>query len=301
MKITYALQKSDEIYSAPEEKGAIDLDTALQLFENFTAMKFFPDKIEGILDSNVISIIFTDENKRTLKLSATNNKGVSVSFENSKEFFQLFLPNLFEGREPEYYAEDFIEFFFNSEIENKVNLTSKDVLDTFYEVNPLKKPLPGSSHSFSSSGRKNYKKLYFTLPFLIFSLLILRVGFVHGFEGMLYVQIFFGILWVPGIILHLSYGIKNNNAEVFIKDSTCTYEKNGKTITFKRSDIYNYDINESKKSSAPWGAYRYFWVVLHDRQQIVITNFVAEPEEILDALGLEYKVDEHMIPFLPLI
>jgi hypothetical protein len=116
------------------------------------------------------------------------------------------------------------------------------------------------------------------------------------------IQLLISLFWFPGTLLHLTYWFKNNNATVKVdqKAKIIKYIKDDKEISFNRQEIVNCEINESRNWSAPWSGYRYLLIVLKDHRKVVISNFITEPEKIIDLLKLNFKIDKRTIPFLPI-
>ena len=110
------------------------------------------------------------------------------------------------------------------------------------------------------------------------------------------------LFWLPGAIVHLSYWFKNRDATVTIDslEKTIEYKQNKRYIKFNQTDISFCEMNETRSFGAGWRNYRYLWFVLKDKRQILVTNFITEPENIIKPLKLKCDVEKRTIPFLPI-
>ena len=80
-----------------------------------------------------------------------------------------------------------------------------------------------------------------------------------------------------------------------------TYIQGDKEIKFDRDDIFRCQVTTGKSSLyTTVHNYSYVWFILNDSKHIVITCFVADPHEVVEALHCKYEEKERIFPFLPI-
>lgn len=300
MTFTYNIKKVDFFSDQVEEMGQVDLGGAIEAFQRFPFDEQLMEARQRELTSCLPTIIFTSNDNISLKVWAQDDKGFCLLYDNRKELVDFYLSNDFEKNPEGFAVEEFIEQFFNGTIEQSLSLSEKG-----FEQDNLFKPRKIHSDktvTFSFRNTNMLKPFLWIVPYLTLAIFFFATDLVHKFEFGLSVHFFMGFLWFPGIIVHASYWLKNHNTTVTIdlKAKTIEYQKNSQTIKFSRNDIYNCEVNESRSVWSPWNSYCYLWIVLKDHKQIVITNFITEPETIISLLKLNFKTDRRSIPFLPI-
>ena len=129
-----------------------------------------------------------------------------------------------------------------------------------------------------------------TIPWLILSIIAFVYDYNNKFQMGIYVHMILCLFWLPSFILYISYWIKNENAIVKIDplEKTIAYEKDGKRVIFNRNEIVKCFINEEASSSARSNtkSYKYIHFILKDKRDVIITNFITEPENIAKTLNL---------------
>jgi hypothetical protein len=305
MTFTCNIQKVDFFIDQIEEKGQVNLDQAIDIFQNFPFDDQLKEASKRELMSSLPTVTFKSEDGSTLSIWAENDKGFSFHYDNGKQCSNFYLSNNFEENPQGIAAEEFIELFFKKTIEQELDLIeieeeNNEDEDEIPETH--KKASKSNIVTFSFSDTVKYKLYLWTLPWLGLALLLFKVDAEHNFEMGWGAHLLFAFFWLPSTIIHLSYWLRNNGAVVSINTSTktITYEKDGQQIKFTRNDIHHCEINETRSYNAAWINYRYIWFVLKDKRQVVITNFITEPENIIDALKPHFKVDKRTIPFLPI-
>jgi hypothetical protein len=300
MTFTYNIKKVDFFTDQVEEMGLVDLAGAIEAFQRFPFDDQLKEARQRELTSSLPKIIFTSNENKTLEVWALDDKGFCLLYDNGTEVADFYLSNDFEKNPEGFAVEEFIEQFFNGTIEQSLCLVEKDVKqDNLFEPHLI---LSGKTLTFSYRDTNMLKPFLWIVPSLILAIFLFATDLVNKFEFGWRVHFLMGFLWFPGIIVHASYWLKNHNSSVTIdpKAKTIEYQKNGQTIKFNRNDIYNCEVNESRSVWSPWNSYCYLWIVLKDHTQIVITNFITEPETIINSLKLNFKTDRRSIPFLPI-
>jgi len=299
MTFTYNIQKVDFFVDQIEDKGQIDLDGAIDAFQNFRFADQLKQADERELTSCLPTISFKSNDGKTLGIWAQDDKGFFLHYDNGSKVSEFFLSNDFEKNPEGLVAEEFIEQFFDGTIEQLLKLEDKLTEGNESEVKPT---TSNQLIEFSFANTKKIKYYLWTVPFLIMAVFLFKTDIEKHFELGWGLHIMCSFLWLPGTIVHLSYWLKNHNVTVRVdpQAKTLEYEKDGQVIKINRNEIYNCELNETRSGRAPWNSYRYLWIVLNDRKQIVITNFITEPENIINLLKLNFKTDRRTIPFLPI-
>jgi hypothetical protein len=294
LTITYNIQKVDFFVDQIEEKVQVDLDGAIDAFQNFPFEDQLKQAAQRELTSCLPTISFKNSDGKTLGIWAQDDKGFFLFYDTGKQTSEFFLSNDFNKNPEGLTVEEFIELFFNGTIEQSIKLNDKFVENN--DSNDKKTEL-GSIVTFSFSDTNKFTPLVWTILYFILALAIFRVDMVNKFEIGWGIHLLMGFFWIPGMILHISYWIKNNSARVtiFPKEKIIEYEKNGQVIKFSRNEINNCEVNEGRRI---WSGYSYLWIVLKDERKIIITSFIAKPELIVDMLNLNFKTRNRVIPFL---
>jgi hypothetical protein len=301
MEIKCTIQKFDFFEDQFADKGNVDLDTAVQLFQDFEFTEQLKEAKKLETESCLPTIIFESNDGKKLTISAYDENGFSLYYENIKKEAEFFISNNFEENPSGILVEEFIEMFFEQTIEDELVLENKKKIVVKEKVEVSKSKNTNSvTYSFNDKGKLRY--FLWSSPWVIFSILFVYFNMTSEFKIEWYYLFFLCLFWVPALIVHISYWFKNKNVRVIIdrNEKTLTYEKNGKIIKFNRSDIKLCELNHSSYSRSTMTDYSYLWFILNDKQKIVITNFVTEPENIINALNLKYTSEKRTAPFLPI-
>ncbi|PZX49028.1 hypothetical protein LV84_04305 [Algoriphagus ratkowskyi] len=301
MEIEYSIQKFDFFPDQFDEKGKVDLDSAIGVFQNFEFLEQLKSAERLETTSCIPTIIYKSNKGKKLTISAFDGNGFSLLYETAEKEVEFFISNNFEENPSGILVEEFIEMFYEQTIENELILVNKEQIIT-EEKEQIIKPTNKNViiYSFKDKGKLRY--FLWSLPWLIISIILAYYNLKSGFQfGWYYVGLVC-LFWFPALIVHLSYWFKNKNARVLIDrtEKTLTYEKDGEIIKFNRSDIKLCEWNHSNYSRSTMFEYSYLWFVLNDKRKIVITNFVTEPENIINALNLKYSSEKRTAPFLPI-
>ncbi|HEY4784446.1 MAG TPA: hypothetical protein VIH57_00290 [Bacteroidales bacterium] len=298
MTITYQIQKVDFFVDQIEDKGQIDLEDAISVFQNFPFEDQLRQASDRELTSCLPSITFVSSLGASLKIFAQDTNGFFLHYDNGIKEADFYLSNDYNRNPEGLNVEEFIEQFFNGNIEQSLKL-----VDRQEESDNDQLIQSGKKHFVTYSYKQNNFKYYlWTVPFLIFSLIVLAIFHFKNLENEWGVTLLSSVLWLPGTIVHLTYWIKNKNTIVKIDthQKTIEYEQNGYMIKFNRNEISKCELNISRSLQAPWSSYRYLLIILKDRRKIIITNFIIDPEDVIGLLKLNYRIDRRAVPFLPI-
>lgn len=298
---TWKTQFTENYSDQFQQKGAISKEKAVEEFQLFPWDKEI-DEFKRRKDNPTIpKIIFDSDDQRQLIISSVSNKGYEVEYTNrtSNKYSDFYLSSDFENKN--YAPEEIIEFFFDKDIEPHLKL--KDIPKP--EIVPSKeiKERKAPKNIEFVFNPKHFKTLgFFTFVWLGLSIALFVVDKTKGAHLPIIFHLFFALAWVPTILLHLTYYIKNYSAKVIIdtKNHELTYIKGSKEIKFDRDDIFRCQVTLNSSGRASWDNYSYVWFILNDKTYISITCFIADPYEIVDTLNCKYEEQTRSIPLLPM-
>lgn len=304
MTFTCNIKKVDFFIDQDEELGQVTIEHAIEIFHDFPFAEQFKELSVRELSSSLPTITFKSANKKELAIWAKNEEGFYLHYNSGNKISDFYLSNNFEKNTERLIVEDFIALFFNGTIEKSLNLKNRMQLQP--EIEEKSESLNDTESlnivTYSFKGASRNKDLFWLLPWLIVTLLLLKMESKNFSEIRWGIYIMLSFFWMPSIIIHISYWIKNYGSKVTIdtKSKKMTYQKNGQIIEFSRDDIHHCEVNETRSFKVSWYGYRYIWFVLKDKRQVVITNFITEPDNIIDALKPNFKIEKRTIPFLPI-
>ncbi|MBL7901489.1 MAG: hypothetical protein JNK73_05790 [Bacteroidia bacterium] len=295
---TWKVQFSENYTDEFIQKGPIDKEKAVEEFQLFPWDKEIDDYKRRDDNPTVPKIIFNSDDNRQLVLASTSNKGYEAEYTNilTNKFSNFYLSSNFEKKN--YTPEEIIEFFFDNTLEEHIDL--KDIPKPI-EKKPADKKSPDNlEYNFRPSFRPLFSFNFFF--WLGLSVCYILLAFKEPSLPK-WVLFFFAITWPIPIMVHLTYYLKNSGAKVIIdkRNHDLTYIKGSQEIKFNRDDIFRCQVTYSKNTR--WSLcddYSYVWFILHDRTYIVITHFVADPNEIVEKLNCKFETRASGA-FLPII
>ena len=285
-------QRPDDFIDEFNDNGFVNLEEAINFFRTYPFVEELKLVRSNELTERFSIIKFQNNSNCMLSIWKENLDGTFLCYENENQFAQFFISNNFLENKDGLNTDYFIKLFFLETIENEITLKKK------IKSNDIRKqPI---AFSFNDDTKK-IRNLYASLPWFVFSMLFLILGYKH-MSDLIFLHVILSLFWLPSCYLYLSYMRVNKNAKVKIDYSqkSLSYEKDGKRIKFNRSEIdkcFIYEVSASSRLNTK--SFSYLHIVLFDRRRIVITNFIADPRNVVNYLDLNYKVDEVMIPFLP--
>ncbi|MFA8434274.1 MAG: hypothetical protein ACEPOZ_07135 [Marinifilaceae bacterium] len=290
----YRIQKVDFFSDQYEDKGQISSEEAIEVFQSFPFDQQFAEMRNRKMTSCFPKIIFERECGAFLTIYAENEDGFYFKYENTDSESDFFIsnnynPNSVEGKET---PEDIIDFFVSNRLESKLSLRSKKNIED--DNNQTIK--------YKYRKRKEYKHWAWAILFILSTGTLALFVDEMNMDIALYVYAFFSLYWLPSLVLFFSFYLKNRNATVTIDkvEKTLSYEDSNARITFNRDDIKKCEINRTRAKRKFSNAFKYLWIVLKDNKEVLITNFIAEPENIIEDLNLHYSIDKRVVPFLPI-
>lgn len=295
MKLKYKIQKANFFSDQFEEKGEIDTDMAIEVFQSFPFEQQFEEIKSRKMTSCFPKLIFEKENNESLSIWGENEECFFLHYENRESESNFLISNIYNPDTEQFSTEDVIELFITGKIPSTLNLNSKIGINKHQETE--EKQL-----TFHSQEKLKYKHYAWVILFLLSTLIIFRFKDNRNFDIAIYVYSFFSLYWLPSAILLITYYLKNKQVIIKIdrNSNTIYFEKNGESIIFNRDDISLCEINKTRFTRKFSHAFKYLWITLKDGRQIVITNLIVEPEIIIQLLNLHYSIDKRVIPFLPI-
>jgi hypothetical protein len=294
VKNRYLTQRFDSFIDEYKDNGFVSLEKAIEFFKTYPFDEELKEVKKSEIENRFSKIAFQSENNQKLSIWIENNEGYFLYYDNEKEFAQFFISRNFnenvEGLDVEY----FLNLFFANNIEEKLNL--KNIKPNL----KVKKQLI----NFSFEDSKKLNTLYSSIPWFIGSLIFLIYDYYQSKFGMvIYVHIMLSLFWLPSLLLYLSYWRINKNAIVKIDsfENIISYQKDGKRIIFNRNEIDKCVINEEESTSnrSNTKKFSYLHITLFNKEEIIITNFITEPHNIVNLLKLNYKVNDRYMAILP--
>ena len=293
MKNRYLTQKYNSFIDEFQDNGFVNLEKAIECFEEYPFEEELREAKTKLIKNRYSKVIFQNETYKKLSIWIENNQGTFLSYENGKESAQFFISKNFNENMEGLNVEYFLNLFFTEKIEEKLNL--KKIESSL----KIKKQI--ITYSFNDSEKIN--TLYNSIPWFIFSTIFLIYDYQSKFEMVVYVHLMLSLFWLPSLFLFLSYWIKNKNAIVIIDtfENILSYEKDGKRIKFNRNEIDKCVINEEESTSIRSNTkkFSYLHIVLSNKKEVIITNFITEPHNIVKLLSLNYKINDTYMAILP--
>ena len=301
MPITCEVQRFDYFRDQSEKLGEVSLEAALLLFEKFDFAGQFEEMNERQISSVNPTITYKNSDGSSLIISAADESEFYITFTKGNEFADITLPMSTHLNPEGTMPEDYITLFFDGTLEEHLELREREEPDA--EVTERLEELQNQPDVQQFSF--NPKKIIFPVLISVIGILLMiglyRVEQVQFPETKWILLFLLAFLFVPNIILVLTYCLHNYGASVLVNRSekTIEYRKGKEVIHFKRNDIKRCSVNAYTGGKfRPWKGMSYLWIVLHDGRRLVITNLVADPWDIIRALDLHYESENRTIPFI---
>lgn len=133
---------------------------------------------------------------------------------------------------------------------------------------------------------KNIKRGFLTIPFGLFVggfIVIIFGADIISWQKILLI-IIFGLIGLPGILIHLYYLAHDINLRIScnIKNDFFEFSKNGQSIKIFKSDIESIEKINRDNQFVPWWTYMMFKIRLNNGNTYSITNLTIEFNELYD-------------------
>lgn len=303
MNFTYNIQKVNFYVDQFEEKGQVTLKQAIEVFQSFPFIEQLEEKSNREMTSCWPKITFRTEDGKLLSIWAEHSDGFYLHYGNGDKVSDIEISYDFVKNPHGLEVEDFIELFFKEKIEETIVLKEKETQEDYLFDKDI--PTEKSNHkrilTYSFDETPSFYHLHWSLVWFALTLFSFVTNIIKGgnLEWVILVMAFF---WLPNFILHTTYWFFSKGTYVSIDtiSKSIEIERDGVIRKFTRKDIQTCELHEAKSSKAKaMGDYRYLLFELSDHSKIVVTNFVTEPENILEPLKLNYKVNGRTFAFLP--
>ena len=300
MNISYSIQKVNFFADQFEDKGKIQEEDLIDAFYNFPFVEQFEEAKNRKLTSCFPKIIFKSDCGLSLSIWAESEEGFFLKYENESQESEFYISNEFNASNDGLIVEDIIELFSKGKIESLLTLRPKENAD---RLAALSKKLKISNNDQAKTYKYKEKKKFKHFTWLIVCLIstLIFSFFLEGrdFDIAWKIYLFFSMYWLPSLLLYFSYWLKNENTTILIDRElkTITYEKDGTRIKLNRADICDCSLIETRSSRRFVHSFRYLSIEQKNERNFVITNLIVEPELIIEALNLHYRVKRKFLPF----
>lgn len=303
MKFSYSIQKVSFYVDQFEEKGDVTLKKAIHVFQNFPFSEQLEEEGKREMTSCWPKIEFRSENGKLLSIWAEHKDGFYIHYSNGDKVSDIEISYDFEKNPDGMEVEDFIELFFKQEIEETLVLKEKETREDylFDKDIPMEKSIQDPIQTYSFNETPSFYHLHWAIVWFVLTLFWFEANITKDgdLEWLILLMTF---IWLPNFILHITYWSFSKGTQISIDaiNKSIEIERNGFTKKFNRMDIQKCELHEARSSRAKaMGDYRYLLIELNDKSKIVVTNFVTEPENILEPLKLNYEVIGRTFVFLP--
>lgn len=297
MSYFYKIQKISESEFSNHGGTPVKADEALDVYKAFRKQHPNTAKQHPTADTDVFSLTFSDENDHSLTIVPGGEGCFNVVYENKTQYADLMLSNDINENPENISPEDYIVWFFNSEIEKRLSP------EAFSE-----KPDDSNDEKTLSFGPRNKSFYYCMLPsaYFIFASAIVFSSFIIGAIDVetafipLLITILVFSLSIPSFVLWFNYSCVNRNATFHIRknDNQFLYCDRNRQTEFNAKDIktilHVYPGNSSFRT--PWYAFEYLEINLKNEEPIYITCFMAEISDITFSLDLKHKTRNESFP-----
>lgn len=294
MKNRYLTQKTDSFTDEFKDNGTVDLEQAIEYFRKYPFEEELKETKKNEIQNRFSKIVFENQNNKKITIWIKDSNGTFLRYENEKQFAQFFISKNFNENKEGLSVEYFLNLFFSGNIEEKLNLKNQK------SITKIEKQLI----TFSFNDSKKIKNLFNSIPWFLGSIIFEFYDYQSKFGISIYLHLILSFFWLPSVLLFLSYWRINKNAIVKIDslEKTLSYEKDGKRIKFNRNEIDKCIINEEKSSSSRSNTknFSYLRIILFNKKEVIITNFITEPHNIVNYLNLNYKINDRYMAILPL-
>lgn len=293
MKATIGYQYFD---SDPEEihkkETPIDFNQAVELFNSFPWDEQFKGVLkreESDISSTTPTLYLHETEKKFLSISATNDDGFLVHYRDDNRLGELFISNNILEKPEGISVEQFISYFFNSKVEETLELFD-------FDVEPIKEVRYELTY--------NKSKLYRPLLFMLIPVVYI---FFDSYDPALILPIILsmsGVIFLftlPSLLLNFSYW-KNDSNQVIIYDPTkklLTIQQSNETYKIPKSNIESVELVHPRTSQRAFQEYSYLRFKSGDLS-FAVTHLTIDPSELLSTLNINFRDIEVFYPSLNL-
>jgi hypothetical protein len=300
--ITLEIKKLHLFEDQIESMGEVTLEECIIAFHNFP----WEDQIEELTQrewaSTVPSMILTDENLNRLSIYANNLKSFQIIYENDRGSAHLILSNDIllnpNGNGPE----DYIDMFFNQNIEEVIEV-DYDISGENAEESEIE--IPDEILQYSFNDRRKWQYLRWPIIVLLANLTFLMLFYVNPPQEsellfLLFLQMIAILIWGGDLFLFVTYSIQNFNAVLMIGNETkkVMYSDRYGQLIFGRDQIADCLIIYSGKEFQNEKSFNYLRIKLKSGKTITITCLLADLGEVQNALKINCNWRHSYFPSL---
>jgi hypothetical protein len=301
MTFTYSVQWAQNRPDEVQTKGEVTLETAIDYFQQFPwteQAEIVVQRTNDSITSTPPTLIFTNAKNEHLAIYPANGNGFHVSYETATHFSDIYISNDFTKNPEGNTVEALIEYFFNDCIASTLILSEKPT-ENFEEM-------PFKSYLFNSQSTKKTKYLwplvlsigllvvflYFLVDYSVYHGTIIGNGF--------YLLATPFIISLPTIFLYIHYFLadKYKTLEINTRSEQIIITDRKKTVHIHRKDIQECTVIFVANRRLFWSDFQYLRIKINDTTSFIITCLIADPEEIIGLLKVNYKKTNVFLPVL---
>jgi hypothetical protein len=281
----------------PEDLGIVTYFEAIEMFQSFPWETEIREMHENIGAFRQPSFIFKNNNNQILTL-AGDDRGFDLTYMNGAYTFQVYLYNEITLNPDEVNVEYLIKDFFWDRLERQFSDDTTSTNEGFPEVKRYDIKTP-----------QNHMLRFWTFVNIGIVILANAVFFVffinlykHDIEFLVLFEAFLFAICGPGIILWVTYHLKNKDVKIIVNPSknTLTYINGDSLVEISKKEIATCQISTSSSHSSRryWHDFKFLRIKLHDGRKFIITCLIADPEQICADLKWKYRQNYFYFPTL---
>lgn len=295
------------IHSLPgnyDDLGFITINKAITLARSYPYEGLYTLLQELPEDNHLPAIIFNSDKDDVLSIYANKNNSIFVRYSNNQVQKEYDIGEVMKNDTALNSLESIIYSFYNGSIEN---FAQNQYIEGNTESNQQTSKSNNSSkineNTFTYRPEFANKATKFTAIVILANAILFLIQKLNHTEPIWVLYIVSGILWIPGIILHISYWMKSYNTIVQANtiNKTITIKINDRVTTFDWKEIKICEIVKPMSNNQAWQHYSYVWITLHNKRHYIITSFITEPETFVGLIDTKIIRTSRFMPFLPIL
>lgn len=297
MRCTFFISHTDFLENQTESTGTVNVHGALRLFWDFPFDEGMPAAGKRRKNSRIPTLSFEDDEGNRLNVWSETIEKFRIHYcKSDGRKADLLLDRHEMKMKHADQVPDFIRLFFKRKIEFWLTFSPQG-----QGGNDQVAVSEKDTREFLFKDVRKFRFIRFSLFFLVvIGLPLFFFDLFNGFEMGVGLHLLCSFYWLPGIIFHFSYWIKNHDAKLIVntQEKTLEYIKGMRHVIIKQEDVHHCELREAMSGRAPWAEYCYLWIVLKNSRQIVVTNYLADPGEVLRLLKWPFELNRKGFPFL---
>jgi len=299
MKFYWKTKRIESFQDEFEEKGLINCEQAVSIFQTYPWEENVKKSLNDGISYSLPTIVFYNEKNEQLEIGTTDLSSFDLFFFNTSHYAQLRISNDFSLNPEGVSVEDFIELFFNGEMQEKVHLEPIPLNETII----LENELNVIEYDFNKNSFLKIKisfSIFFFINIFSFFFFFNNEIYSKNLSIALILHIIILLFWLPSIYLFYTYYIKNNNAilKVDSKLNTIEYADRKQNLKFNKRDINFCILFRKVGKESIIHDFKYLRIDLKNGESIWITSLLGNVEKIIESLNLRCKINDSIIPMI---